>query len=185
MQSCRLCYCLTASQSGCQYLRRDGDNRRNAEETVALIATMYNRSVSSGSQVIPYLEYLQTERLPANPQIWESTVELFKLHFRRYITGIGHPSHPNLVEFISEDVIKDGEGDKSLRARLFLLSISGSQLLPLHKKALKVCNNCHYYIVLFPLRLLQITLEPSGTLHAVSLQKSNLLLLLTISFGCS
>ncbi|TFK81813.1 hypothetical protein K466DRAFT_604199 [Polyporus arcularius HHB13444] len=62
---------------------------------------------------------------------WDAYFEdVFEARLARYLTGLGHPNHPDVREVIGDDMFARDSGDPLLRARLFLHMMTGSDLVP-------------------------------------------------------
>lgn len=92
-----------------------------------LLAGMYNRRVTSVSQILDRLEFYS---LDPDDDPSRTFFHLFQLHLRRWLQGRGHP--PSLRgTIISEEMYDRDVDDPLVRAKAFLLAISDSELLPM------------------------------------------------------
>ena len=55
----------------------------------------------------------------------------FDVRLRTYLSGVGHPRHPNVIAAIGVERFEREANDPLLRARLFLRMMTGSDLIPL------------------------------------------------------
>lgn len=56
--------------------------------------------------------------------------DLFKTRLCAYLRGHGHPNDPNVQELVGDAAFLAGQGDRLLRARTFLVLMSGTDLVP-------------------------------------------------------
>lgn len=54
-----------------------------------------------------------------------------RLAMKRYLQGVGHPDLPDVRSIVPSDVFQRDSNDAALRARHFLIAITGSDLLTL------------------------------------------------------
>ncbi|KAH7911437.1 hypothetical protein BJ138DRAFT_1006581, partial [Hygrophoropsis aurantiaca] len=94
----------------------------------ALIAGLYNREVTSLSQVLDHLKFEITR---ANPDgTTNHWANLFQLALGCYLRETGHPIQAADRGLITPEVLNSGQRDSLLRPRLLLYSCTDSNLLP-------------------------------------------------------
>ena len=65
-------------------------------------------------------------------ETWDLIYEqAFDIRLRAYLSGVGHPNHPNVIAAIGSERFEREAEDPLLRARLFVKMMSGSDLVPL------------------------------------------------------
>ncbi|KAG1719425.1 hypothetical protein EDD22DRAFT_963250 [Suillus occidentalis] len=108
-----------------------------------LITELYQQHLSSPTQLIQRLEFEVAQISESDsghargPIIDADTEAAFILRFTRYLRGVGHPKHPAVKEYVSqEQLCADEESTTSimLRCKQFMLQISGSCILPANPK---------------------------------------------------
>ncbi|KAI0363108.1 hypothetical protein BV20DRAFT_1058329 [Pilatotrama ljubarskyi] len=123
-----------AFKTGFDFMRNAHSVRGLAEEFAGhakgLLGTLYCRRVRDVPEFIT--ERLRFERSPdASPSAVENE-ELFRRRLERYLTGIGHPSHPEVDgNVIPHELAEADRKNRNLRASLLLRMMSGSSLMPL------------------------------------------------------
>ena len=91
---------------------------------------MCNRRVTSPDEVLERLEFHVDGE--ASDELTHQYCELFKRHMHRYIKGVGHPNHEDVM---SGDLLPPGAfaqeaENRTLRAELLLTVTTDSNLLP-------------------------------------------------------
>jgi hypothetical protein len=87
------------------------------------------RQISSPSQVISIIQFLS---LPTSVDAqYRSFPDKFSIALKRYLKGRGHPSNDsfNSVPFDEREQVAD---DYTIRSRIFMKSITGSEYLPVN-----------------------------------------------------
>ncbi|TFK84475.1 hypothetical protein K466DRAFT_601968 [Polyporus arcularius HHB13444] len=83
--------------------------------------------------------YPDSDSEGVDPQTWDSVFEgLAQEAIKTYLRGPGHPQHAFVCEMLGEEAILQGSRDPHLRARLFLRSICGAEVLPEDGSSLKI-----------------------------------------------
>ncbi|KAI0683562.1 hypothetical protein C8Q76DRAFT_804192 [Earliella scabrosa] len=107
------------------------------------IAAMCNHQLESTDTLIPHIHFESTldreliQAATANSDFidndtWDVLYEnLFEERLLRYLRGTGHPDHPDVIAVVGVEEYSRSLGDPVLRSRLFLHTVSGSDLVPL------------------------------------------------------
>ena len=134
------------------------------------VAAMCNHQLESTDTLIPHIHFESTldreliQAATANSDFidndtWDVLYEnLFEERLLRYLRGTGHPDHPDVIAVVGVEEYSRSLGDPVLRSRLFLHTVSGSDLVPLDPNwKLRVS------VPLFVLTSARAMLRPLGT----------------------
>ena len=94
--------------------------------------------VISHTEIISTLDRANLAEMSAlstelDDKTWDALYEeWFENRFYAYIRGVGHPDHPDVIDVVGPEVHLRARGDTVLRARMFLHTLSGSDLVPLN-----------------------------------------------------
>jgi hypothetical protein len=116
----------------CHLLQSFGDST-NTFHILSALCT--GRRVTSPQQVIDALEYhpIPPTDLPDSSDIDYASLEcMWQISLARYLRGRGHPSGQGLEA--------DVDGNATIRSRMFLRTITGSEYLPTGSTKIKVCS---------------------------------------------
>ena len=119
----------------------------------ALLSRVFSRSDLDAEAIAS--QGARSESLDDDPT-WDLVYEQgFDLRLREYLSGVGHPNHPNVIAVIGVDRFEREADDPLLRARLFLKAVTGSDLVPLDPKwsiqVRVIACDAHYVHVLMDL----------------------------------
>ncbi|THH07425.1 hypothetical protein EW146_g9322 [Bondarzewia mesenterica] len=100
----------------------------SAAQVGRLLQTMYNRKLSDPRPVITGLRFLTSDYSKSTRLA--RMRDLFQFCLVRYLRAAGHPNHPKIRgALVSESDFQVSRDDNTLRARLFLLAISESDMV--------------------------------------------------------
>lgn len=108
-----------------------------------LIAELYQQHFISPAQLIQRLEFEVAQISESDggharrPVIDSDTEAAFILRFTRYLRGAGHPKHPAVDGYVSQEQLRADEESTTrtmLRCKQFMLQMSGSCILPANPK---------------------------------------------------
>ena len=112
-----------------------------SQEKIALIAALYNRRITGPSSLKGHITYLLegSAQACASPSV-KILYQSFKLSIERYLKGLGHPDHPNILHLVHPDDLDRHRQSAAIRSVLLMLSMHGSELLPVKRqRRLQVC----------------------------------------------
>ncbi|EIM83905.1 uncharacterized protein STEHIDRAFT_159515 [Stereum hirsutum FP-91666 SS1] len=99
------------------------------KELTTLLKALYNRDVLNMEHIIGALRFMTTDY---SDNVKSNTLSrLFQLRVIRYLLGHGHPNHPTIRgTFVTDQVFVATQNNPSIRAKMFIIAMTGSDLIP-------------------------------------------------------